>query len=153
VRRSLTALLPSLVLAAAGCGTKVLELGGSDAGGAPFPDNFCVPYRDATGIPCMNCYDPWGRLMKTACATKVEPDGGAAALCAAKEDPAGNRCVYCGNETRACLKCEPLPSDQICRTCTWSDGAGPCKQCFDPNGTLIKDDCNVVRPDLPTPSL
>jgi hypothetical protein len=95
------------------------------------------------------------------CGTKVidlgPPDGSAdlapPIACVIKDIAPEVRCLYCGPTFAQgpCLKCEAAAASGTCRVCTWSDQPTPdgqCKQCFDPNGTMLKDDCNRLRPEL-----
>jgi hypothetical protein len=101
-----------ILLLAAGCGTKVVDLAPADAG---------------AGMAAQSCF--------------AKPS-------------ADVRCVYCGAnlEQRACLKCDGVGGQSVCRLCQWSDqekSGSPCKLCYDDRGAILDDDCDQQRTDLP----
>jgi hypothetical protein len=131
--------LALIALLFAGCGTRVLELA-PDAGPPPFPAPFCLKDPVAS---CDRCYDQWGTPTKNGCT-----DAAAPAACYTKPDPATTRCLYCGSEQRACLKCAGMPAGANCATCAWSDNGALCMICYDASGTVVKDGCDPVRLEL-----
>lgn len=150
-RRALTlAALPFLAaaLGSATCATKVVELGEViDGGNDPvhFPGPFCLTYVSQTGEQCTGCYDEWGVPDAMSCVPKE--------VCAVRPDPTtGERCLICvgsaGETQRACLRCDP-PVGTACAICRWSDGVGGgCQRCLSADGTVLNDDCDVLRPEL-----
>jgi hypothetical protein len=131
--------LALIALLLAGCGTKVLELS-PDAGPPPFQGPFCL--KDPAAA-CDHCYDEWGTPTKSSC-TDAAP-----AVCYPKDESAITRCIYCGGEQRACLKCGGMPAGANCMTCAWSDNTGTlCMICYDDTGKPMKDNCNSLRPEL-----
>jgi hypothetical protein len=122
----------------AGCGTKVLELAGPDAGPPPFAAPFCV--KDP--VVCQRCYDRWGAPTTVGC-----PEAGSPSQCFVKQDPVYERCLYCGADQRGCLKCPPATVGN-CVECGWTDNAATCTICYDGSAQPTKDSCNLVRPEL-----
>jgi hypothetical protein len=130
--------LALIALFLAACGTRVLELA-PDAGPPPFPSPFCL--KDPVA-GCDRCFDEWGTPIKSDCSDAAAP------ACFTKVDPVNTRCLYCGSEQRACLKCSGMPAGANCASCAWSDNGALCMFCYDSTGTVTKDTCDPLRPEL-----
>jgi hypothetical protein len=126
---------------ALGCGTRVIELEGADAG----PDAgtiYCQAEKGPLG-PCMMCYYPGGKPLGGDCQqTAVTPPA-----CPANTGPVEGQCTRCQTffpsttqgKVNTCLSCklwDKMSAVSVCRTCEWSGlpVAATCQQCMEPNG-------------------
>ncbi len=144
----------ALVLAAAGCDTRVVELVRTPDAGGPAP--VCSEFvRDDRAL-CRICFGDTGAITSLVCA--ASPDAASV-----PPVPAGtclvtvvgsDRCALCadpmsGQSRMTCLECAlPVTSSAggQCRVCAWSDDPSlRCLQCFDAGGVASDDGCDRVR--------